>query len=441
MKLNKPKNNNYCATIVEIAATVKLPNCDNVQHAIVLGNHVVVDNSVKKGDMGIYFPIETQLSKEYLSANNLYRKSELNLDTTQKGYFEENGRVKCVKFRGNKSEGFFMPLESLVFTISDLTDALTSIEWKPGIEFDEINGIEICRKYVPKYVKTPGSGTGKSKDKKLRESKIIDGQFRFHQDTNMLYKNLHQIYPETLISITYKMHGTSGISSKILCKKPLKIVEKAAKFVGLNIVDIQYDFINASRKVIKNSDLNPKGKHYYNEDIWGLADQIIRPFLQDGMIIYYEIVGFLKSGGYIQKDYDYGQLSGTFGIYIYRITYTNSSGKVFEFSAKQIQDWCRNNDLKAVPELFYGRASEIFSDNRLSIDTWRDRLLEKLKELYTEKQCFMCRNDVPEEGFVLRIEGLDFEAYKCKSEAFYLRETKLLDKGEFDIEEQQNEAA
>ena len=53
----------------------------------------------------------------------------------------------------------------------------------------------------------------------------------------------------------------------------------------------------------------------------------------------------------------------------------------------------------------------------------------------------MCRNDVPEEGFVLRIEGLDFEAYKCKSEAFYLRETKLLDKGEFDIEEQQNEAA
>jgi len=46
----------------------------------------------------------------------------------------------------------------------------------------------------------------------------------------------------------------------------------------------------------------------------------------------------------------------------------------------------------------------------------------------------MCSNSVPEEGVVIRIEGLEIEAYKQKSTAFYERETSLLDKGESDIE-------
>ena len=113
MKLNKPKNSNYAAIVVEISKLVPLENCNNVQAAIIFGNQVIVDKSVKIGDKGIYFPLECQLSKEYLSANNLYRKKELNLDQTKAGYFEENGRIRCVKFRGNKSEGLFMPLHSL----------------------------------------------------------------------------------------------------------------------------------------------------------------------------------------------------------------------------------------------------------------------------------------------------------------------------------------
>ena len=115
MKLKEPKNSNYAAILVEIKTLVTLENCDNVQAAIILGNQVIVDKSVKIGDVGLYFPLECQLSKEYLSANNLYRKKELNLDQTKAGYFEENGRIRCVKFRGHKSEGLFMPSGSLFF--------------------------------------------------------------------------------------------------------------------------------------------------------------------------------------------------------------------------------------------------------------------------------------------------------------------------------------
>ena len=154
------------------------------------------------------------------------------------------------------------------------------------------------------------------------------------------------------------------------------------------------------------------------------------------MTFYYEIVGFLPNGGNIQKDYDYGCEPTKHAIYIYRITQTNIDGKVFEFSAKQVQDFCKKNGLNAVPELFYGKPIELFSDNRLNLDNWREKFLEVIKHEFNEHQCFMCGNKVPEEGCVIRIEGLDFEAYKQKSTAFYERETAQLDKGENNIEDE-----
>ena len=48
----------------------------------------------------------------------------------------------------------------------------------------------------------------------------------------------------------------------------------------------------------------------------------------------------------------------------------------------------------------------------------------------------MCNTKVPEEGCVVRIEGLGIETYKQKSERFYQRETALLDKGESNIEDE-----
>ena len=164
------------------------------------------------------------------------------------------------------------------------------------------------------------------------------------------------------------------------------------------------------------------------------------------MTFYYEIVGHLPNGGLIQKDYDYGY-EDTFGIYLYRITSTNVDGKVIEFSAKQVQDFCKKNGLNAVPELYYGYVKD-FVDNfglkttiygndlicHVSEEFNADKFLQRVKDLFNEKDCYMCKNKVPEEGAVIRIEGLDFEAFKQKSCLFYERETKLLDAGESDIE-------
>ena len=71
-----------------------------------------------------------------------------------------------------------------------------------GDEFNEIDGVEIAKKYV---IKTRQSGPSTIKNKSPKESKIIEGQFNFHIDTSQLYRNLDKINPNDLIQITYKI--------------------------------------------------------------------------------------------------------------------------------------------------------------------------------------------------------------------------------------------
>lgn len=256
MKL-KTTNTNYAAVIVEVTKTVTFPNCDNVHGAICLGNTVVAGKDVVEGTKGVYFPLESKLSDTYRFHNNLNRDKTTNSDETKAGYFEKHGRVRAVPFRKNKSQGLFMPLESLDFVGKGL-------EFNVGDEFNEIDGVEICTKYIPASSRTPGapgSKKGKGKSPK-RETRLIDGQFKFHTDTAQLYKNAHRLTPETLVSITYKIHGTSGISSNTLVKRKLSWLDRLARFVGIPVVETEYDNIYSSRKVVKNGDIK-EHNHFF----------------------------------------------------------------------------------------------------------------------------------------------------------------------------------
>lgn len=157
------------------------------------------------------------------------------------------------------------------------------------------------------------------------------------------------------------------------------------------------------------------------------ANELVKHHLDQGLTLYYEIYGNVPGGAMIQKGYDYGCKGDEFGIAVYRITSTQPNGEVFELSAKQVQNWCNDRGLKAVPQMFYGYLGAIMVAG--------EDLLTTLTRLYTDKDCFMCANKVPEEGVVIRIEDSNsVEAFKLKSDKFYLHETKMLDKGEVDIE-------
>ena len=144
MKLNKPINENYCATVVVIRNTHELPRCDNLHGTIIFGNPVIIGKDVLVGYVGLYFPAETQLSHEFVYANNLYRHKELNIDKEKVGMLEDNRRIKAVKLRGNQSCGLFIGMSSLNFLKIDTS------ELSVGDSFDELNKTIICNKYVIK---------------------------------------------------------------------------------------------------------------------------------------------------------------------------------------------------------------------------------------------------------------------------------------------------
>ena len=347
MKFNIPKNENYAATITTIKNIIKLDNCDNVQATSIFGNQIITGKDVSINDIGVYFPAEAALSEQFLHNNNLYRDNTKNKDQSKKGYFESNGRIKALTFRGHQSCGFFMPL-----TCFDFISTHLSKEFKVGDQFDEINNIPICQKYE---IKTKQSNIKPKGKKQKRISKLIENQFRFHESTAHFAKNIHNFSPTDIISITKKLHGTSVVIANVLCKKKLTLFQKIlSKFT--TIQDKDYDNVYSSRTVVKNSNLNGLG--FYNEDIWGTINEKYKHLLPKGITIYGEIVGFTNSNRHIQKGYDYGCKPHQSELYIYRVTYTNIDGDVFEFNAKQVQDFCNERKIKHVPELFYGKIEE-----------------------------------------------------------------------------------
>lgn len=450
-------NKNYAAKIIWVKDFVKHPNpkCERLKCCIVDGYSVAVSVDTEPGTY-IYFPVECAISDTFLSANNLFRDKDRNKNKEESGFFEDNGRVKIIKLQGYPSEGFIAPITYLYNWLSVIGNSNEIIRAEVGTEFDSVGNELLCKKYIPKFSKTPAQ-TGGKVTKKLKKGikKVIEKQFRFHYDTTLIKKCPNVIKPESLLSITAKVHGTSGISAYVLCTRPKKWYEKMFEFLTHREIDnTRYDYLWSSRSVVKNPYYNETTNGgFYGVDVWKYADAIVRPYLTKGMTAYYEIIGFLPNGGAIQKlggkAYDYGfvppciqtdytpyEYGKNFGVQIYRLTYTNLDGVVYEFSARQVQQWCERNGLTPVQQYYYGYAKDLYPD--LSLDNhWNENFMQRLasdKNFYMECNSPTCMNDVPHEGVVIKIENSLSEAYKLKCIKFLERESKSLDKGEVDIE-------
>ena len=204
MELTIKGNINYCASIVSIKNIIDLEGCDNIKGTTIFGNHVIVSKDVKIGELGIYFPVECRISNEFLSHNNLFDKLELNRDKTKKGFFSTKGRVRAVKLRGFMSDGFWIPIQSLLGLISQKDID----QFKEGDSFDHINGNKVCEKYFVPCHNGIGNTTKRNEKKsKKRFSKVRTEMWRFHIDTQLLGRNLDKLKPYDIYDISQKMHG------------------------------------------------------------------------------------------------------------------------------------------------------------------------------------------------------------------------------------------
>lgn len=426
MKLEKPENPNYCATVVKVPHTrISLQGLDNIEAVSIFGYQVLVSKTTEADLLGVFFPAETQVSDKFCYENDLYRHADKNKNKDQKGYIEDNRRVRAIKFKGNTSNGFFMPLESLKWTGVNLSVL------KEGDEFDTLNGNEICRKYT--------IARKAQKMQEVADRGFVRADKKFmpeHIDTENFFKNHDKIDGETEVVVTQKLHGTSIRIGHTMVNRQKGFVEKIASFFGALVAPTEYAYLYGSKKVIKDAN-NPNQNHYYETDIWTNEGKKLDGLLPENYIVYGELVGWTGEGQPIQRDYTYALPVGTAELFIYRIAIVNGKGLLTDLSWQQVKEFCKNNGLKFVPELFKCKMKDLTNNDFQFLKTFLDtRYFDGIEGL---RNAIWLGEDkeIVDEGVCVRAEGLVPKILKAKSPKFLEHETTILDTGEEDLESSQ----
>lgn len=386
------------------------PNADKIQLGNVMGYQVVVGLEVKTGDLGIFFPEGLQLSRDYCKANQLLREDG--------GYFEANRRVRCQKFRGERSEGFWSPVESLAF--------VGKHKLVEGDRLTELNGVELCCKYV-----TPATRMSRSQGKKSNRGETT--MFHKHMDTDQLRMNYRRLEQNDFpMVVTQKLHGTSQRVGRVLeDKKPgwfrRNILPGFPKWLANKFpLEREWTYLIGSRNVI----VEPDTVDYYSEGFRQKAAAKFLGRLEKGETVYYEVVGFEAldkpiMGTVNNKEvkglpnkitYKYGCVNGQMEIYVYRITHTNEDGYVVDLPWPAVKKRCQELFVRHVPEVacFPNTATpdeiKAFIEDYFSFHETHDPLDESH----------------PLEGVVVRVDNpLKIELYKHKTFTFGLLEGYL----------------
>lgn len=389
----------------------------------------VVVNNVPQASVIVGIDTKENSKVVYFTNNMCLNESTILKEYPDLGkYLGKSGRVKTLKLKDTISDGLAVEVEK--FYKWEKESFFTE-----GTEFLDLDGINICSRYVPPVKIQSIQGQKKGKKGKIN-SRMIPGLFHFHIDTDNILRNLHKINPDDVISISDKKHGSSWIIGNIPVKRKLSFIEKIAKVFGCKIIESEYDYIYASRTVVKNAVEDKVHNHFYGEDLYKECTNQFRGKLRKGETLYGEVFGYLKSGKMIQKNYDYGCEPYTHKVQVYRITQTNEDGEVIELGWKSMIDRCQEIGVEPVETFFFGRARDYVQFNEESVEEWRIKFLEALKENFFNRRDKYCKNKVWSEGVVIRKEGYYIESYKLKDPLFLAAETATFESGEQDIEEE-----
>lgn len=313
MNIKKEETNN--AIVTKLTNVRKHTNADSLQIATVCGDTVIVGLDAKDGDKVVYFDSNLCITRNFLSENNLLSKEDLNKDTTKKGYFPSSGRVKVVTLRGERSYGFTTSLESIATFVGCEVDEL-----EDGMEFQTINDINVCSKYIPPVDKIPGDI--------VNGSRLKSKMFSEHWDTKQFKKNIHKIPSDRLIYIEEKIHGTSGRTAHARTDRPLKWYEKLLKKIGVKIYHGEWKVMNGSRRTNITESTKPSAINEVFDKIKGN--------IQRNEQVYYELAGLELTGRAIQKGFPYGCEKSEHKTFLYRVAFNNDEGKTVDMGREYV---------------------------------------------------------------------------------------------------------
>ena len=460
----------YCGYVTTLKNVRPHPNADRMKLADCFGNTVCVGLDAAEGEIGVYFPVDGQLSVEFCQVHDLMRRKDENGNPAG-GYLDpEKRNIKAVKLRGEKSDGLFMPISCLAYTDVNLDDI------DIGDTITTVNGHEICQKYIPKSnSKTHQNGGNRTRKRK----DPIAPLFQEHADTEQLAYNLSAFKPGDEIEITLKMHGTSQRTAHlpVLTDYKRTFWDKIFKRQGTPIY--AWGGVSGTRRVVLDS---YDGGFYGSNEFREQHSKIFEGKLWKGETVYYEVVGFTHTGAPIMASADnkkiadkdfmkhygketvfsYGCSSngykimfgedgeGVFSIpvktpqsdiYVYRMTMTNEDGNVVEYTPDFMRYRCEQMGVKSVP-VFAKEIipHEIQNENGEWLGVDAGEWVKQLAERFYDGPDPIGKTHV-REGVVVRIVNRPkFTAYKHKNFYFKVLEGIIKDEATApDMEEAQNE--
>ena len=439
------------------------PHADRLQLADCFGNTVCISLDHSEGELGAYLPTDGQISEEFGKANDLFRRKDENGNNVG-GFIDPVKRnVQCIRLRGEKSDGLFLPLTCLE-PFGDIS-AL-----KEGDIVTVFNGHEIARKYIPKTNHRNHASGAHNKVKKKKV--VIAPLFKEHKDIEQLAYNLNDFKEGDQIEITLKMHGTSGRTAYLPCLKGYKRTWKDKLLRREGTPVYEYDYVSGTRRVV----LERYDAGFYGSDAFRkIHAEKFEGKLHKNEEIYYEIVGFTDTGVPIMSTADNRKLNDkdfikkygketvfSYGcdcaeqawredrgqdpdkpksdIYVYRMTMTNEDGDVVEYSPEFMRYRCEQMGVKTVPVMWQGFIPVIENDEALPEEYAETpgSFIKNIAEKYYDGADPIGKTHI-REGVVVRIVNRPtFTAYKHKNFNFKVLENIVkVNAGAPDMEEAQ----
>lgn len=443
----------YKATIVKLPDARPHPNADRLQLFTIMGYQIITSLDYEEGALGIFFPPDGQVSEEYAKYNDLvgYTDEEGN---RAGGFMTAKRRVKAINLRGEKSQGLWMPMESLYF-LWDPKKAGDGKMWlNEGDEIDTVEGHQFCNKY---FTPATQSAMGKKRTHTRKETPT----FKRHVDTAKLQQNIGRIPINKLITITEKVHGTSGRYGR-----SLEIIERPWYSRWLLGNKEEWMYLSGTRNVIHRTEKDLAGGFYTDNSFRMKAVRPLRGNLHKGEVVYFEIVGWespdkpimppvnpkeLRDKRWVEAFgekmyYKYGVPNGECKMLVYRITMSNEDGVTYDLSWDQVKKRCGELGVEPVftmidtapvesllGRLGYELPARTETDREEKLRTFLLELSEKLAEGPSTYDMTHMK-----EGVVLRIETGDPTPMfvKYKSHEFLVLEGHTKNREDYvDLEE------
>ncbi len=425
----------YQAIITKLKNVRPHPNADRVLLAAAANSQVVVGLNNYENEIGIFFGDDGCLSQEMAYTNNLFDKSELNIDTKKTGYFGKNARIRAQKFRGEKSYGFWIELPSVAWTGVDLN------ELKNGFTFTHLNGKEVCKKYINPATLCHAQQNKQNGPKSPKKLSVRFAYLKTHMDTRQLRYEIEKIPKGSIFHFTEKCHGSSGRTGRVFAEvllTPKK--EWWNKYFGwINVFEPAktYQYVSGSRRVVLDPTLDEENRYYSGNTFRvDIHKKIKEAGLPKGTELFYEIVGYTETGSRIMPSqsiekiedkklrklmkkkygevmtYSYGCEPDTeptnlrYDVYVYRASTTNENGNVVELSWPNVKQLCSTIGLKHVPDL---REPLVYDGD--------DEALLEITEGFLDKDSTIDARHITE-GVCVRIEPPEQNMYILKDKGF-----------------------